>query len=887
MEDTERAAGQLGEPPDADRQNMDAAVQPGLFDAAGQTLSLHFRATPDTVEGILAIAQEWAAQHGLARDDSLSLRLVLDELLANICMHAGADANGLVDMRLEIAGGTGGRNNAACTPQGHVRIVLQDTGKPFNPLQYEPQPMTDIPSAQVGGRGLTLVRLLTVNHAYRWTGASNHFCLDLPLAGTSETAGGAQHHAATEPGLSVLQRLRALWSGNLALRLTVIFSLCALALIWGAMALYYFQVEKVRVANATARAMQALHTQSVISSTFVDRVGNAVQALAVQARQVSRSHGAGVDPDALVRDLEKASQLRSLAAEIPVRGLVMGYGGKTWLYDVRGGGIQKELLGEDLTPLVGRNGQPPQWESVFIRFGEDNPHAAMLYGVPLNPADDADKTWIGTIITMPWIAGTLKGLSGFQNSVPVFFNKDGRYIIYPVGRQMHQGPQSLADEARQYQAPRLRLLEKKILAGEQGEVQLASVVNGNATPWPLPWSGPTSLAYYPMKTPGWYLALLVSSEELGDAPQDVPVAFIWMAVLGPLCIGGLTWIVASRTLRPLHYLASSLERFSQGDLDAPVPRARFADEIGRMLEIFERVRVTLRASFRNLVNSAAEQQRIRNELELARNIQQSMLPRKFPQLPWGRVHAVTEMCSEVCGDLNDCFIQHPADPQKLCCIVGDVCGKGIPAALIMSRAMSLARAFLLAGLSPAHTLESINNALLRQDNSSMFVTMLVGILDQNGEFVWASAGHPPPVLGPESQTGIVETPARSLPWPGELVLGVRKNLRYTLHRLQVQPGQSLLLYTDGADEAQGPAAKKGESAGGELFGEARLVESFAGACRECAEAEPAAVVERLWSDIRSHMQGCAPLDDISLMVITRVKPQGKQGLSADASPGVN
>ena len=421
--------------------------------------------------------------------------------------------------------------------------------------------------------------------------------------------------------------------------------------------------------------------------------------------------------------------------------------------------------------------------------------------------------------------------------------------------EMHMsgGPQSFSDEARKYKAPRLRLLERRILAGEQGEVRLAPVFGGDATPWPLPWQGPTSLAYYPMKTPGWYLALLVSSEELGDAPQELPLVFILMAILGPLCIGCMTWFVTSRTLRPLHHLASSLEGFARGDLDAPVPKALFADEIGRMLETFESVRVTVRASFRNLVNSAAQQQRIRNELDLARNIQRSMLPREFPQLPWARVHAITEMCREVCGDLNDCFVPDPTNPQKICCVVGDVCGKGIPAALIMSRAMSLARAFLLAGLSPAQTLERINDALARQDTSSMFVTMLVGILDQEGGFVWASAGHPPPILGPEPQKGAFGPAARLAPWPGELVLGVRPHLRYATHSLQLRPGQSVLLYTDGADEAQGPAQKSSGNPGGELFGDVRLAQAFSRACRETRNAEPQGVVDRLLKDINRHM----------------------------------
>jgi len=298
-----------------------------------------------------------------------------------------------------------------------------------------------------------------------------------------------------------------------------------------------------------------------------------------------------------------------------------------------------------------------------------------------------------------------------------------------------------------------------------------------------------------------------------------------------------------------------------------------------MLDTFERVRVTLRASFRNLVNSAAAEQRMRNELELARNIQRSMLPDVFPRLPWASVHAGLDMCREVCGDLHDCFVPDPADPTRICCLMGDVCGKGIPAAIVMSRSMSLARAFLLAGLSPAETLSRLNSALLRRENSSMFVTMLVGILDRDGTFSWASAGHPPPLPGPEPEgEGFSSCVVRPLAWPGELVLGVRDGQRYSTFHVRLAPGQSLLLYTDGADEAQAPPASgnAGGASDGELFGEARLAGSFDRACREVdPDAGPEGIVARLREDLARHMDGRPATDDISLMVITRAR-EGKE-----------
>lgn len=870
---------------------MDIGNIPPSPVAQPHRLSLSFDASLDTVEGILAMTQEWAIQEGIARDDVLSLRLVLDELLSNICLHAGQHGQtGKVALHLEFLA-----QPAAPTaqppsrpretspqplraPQGVVHIVLRDTGPPFNPLAYEPEPVSGIRDTPTGGRGLTLVRLLTTRAAYQCEGGSNRLSLDLPLDGHPATHGDPRRTTTpTAATGNFRDRLRARWYANLALRQTVVFTLCAVALIWGAMILYSLEVSRERAVGAATLASQAMHTQSVISSTFLDRVGGGLESVAAVARRLPGIETLLADPDALVRELQKNAGLRSLVAELPVLGIVVGSGGRTWLYRMHDGQENRQRMKQDLASLVAPAGATSVWQSLLLSFQDNAPHAAMFYGAPLAPSGNPADGWIGTIITMPWIAGTLRGLAGFKQAVPFYLDHTGQYIIYPVGRRLGDGPQSLSEEAREHDAPGLAVVEKTILAGGKGVIQLRAVLGGDGTPWPLPWDGPTSLAYAPMRQPGWYLALLVSSEELGNAPQKLPAAFFLMAILGPVCIGCVTWFVTSRTLRPLHELAGALERFGSGDMDAPFPKMRLADEIGRMLATFERVRVTLRVSLRNLVNSAAAQQRIHNELAMARNIQESMLPAVFPSLSWARIHAGIDMCREVCGDLYDSFVPDPEDPSRICCVIGDVCGKGVPAAIIMSRAMSLAHSFLLSGLSPAATLARLNDALLRRDNSSMFVTMLVGILERDGTFSWASAGHPPPLPGPVPEgAGFSPAPAECLPWPGELVLGVRSGESYSTFHLRLKPGQSLLLYTDGADEALGPppAGDLPKAGDGELYGDTRLAASFDHACRNAPPEEPRDIVEQLRADLDRHMAGRPPADDISLLVLTRTRHAG-------------
>ena len=833
---------------------------------ARRPLSLRFAADLDLVEGILAVAQDWAERQEIRRDDGLSLRLVLEELITNVCRHAGLPSGApRVSLQLELMPPPDGPTRSDGSGSGLFRITISDTGKPFNPLSFTAEPVSDVGDTPVGGRGLTLVRLLTSEAGYRRAGGENVLSLVLPLAGQTVAARGEDFRSAGPVPGGFRDRVRALWSGSLAVRQTALFTLCSVALLWGAMGVYLLDVGRQQSEAATVLATQAMHSQAVISSNFVNRVGITVGQVAASLRAMPDLPQLSSDSNLLVERLRSSAQFRSLMAEIPVIGLVVGHGGTTRLYRISDGEVRGVDLDRDLSPFVASGGAPPRWQSVFIPFEESGPHAVMLYGEPLSASGLPADGWIGTVISMPWIADALRAIGGFRNSVPFFVGETGHYMIYPVGRRLGVGPQSLADEARQFGAPGLIDIEKRILAGEKGVTQLRRVFGGDATPWPLPWKGATSLAYYPMLPTGWYLGLLISSDELGDTPQPLPLGFFLLAVLGPLVIGAVTWFVTFRTLRPVRDLASAIERFGGGDMDAPFPTAPVADEIGRMLTIFERVRVTLRASFRNLASSAATQERIFNELGLARDIQTSMLPVVFPQLPWAKVHASIDMSHEVCGDLYDCFIPSD-DASRICCVIGDVCGKGVAAAIVMSRTISLARAFLMEGLMPSETLARLNDALVRGNNSMMFVTMLVGILDADGTFSWASAGHPPPLVGPRPG-GRSAGDVAHLPWSGELVLGVRDGQRYSGFSLRLDPGQSLLLYTDGADEALGPPAVD-EAGRAELYGVSRLAASFEATCRIAGPMAPDAIIARLTADLSAHMAGQPLADDISLMAIT-------------------
>jgi len=196
------------------------------------------------------------------------------------------------------------------------------------------------------------------------------------------------------------------------------------------------------------------------------------------------------------------------------------------------------------------------------------------------------------------------------------------------------------------------------------------------------------------------------------------------------------------------------------------------------------------------------------ELELARNIQASLVPHTFPQHERLSVFGTMIPAAQVGGDLFDCFM---LDDQRLGFTIGDVSGKGIAAALFMAVSRTVLRVAAKKGLSPPDCLLEAHQFLHgERRTTSSYVTCFYGILDlPTGQLTYSRAGHNPPYLvrGNEVQT---------LDAAGGLPLGMLKTVKYDAATVQLEPGDTLLLFTDGITEAMNPRQ--------ELYGEEKLTQ---------------------------------------------------------------
>ena len=264
----------------------------------------------------------------------------------------------------------------------------------------------------------------------------------------------------------------------------------------------------------------------------------------------------------------------------------------------------------------------------------------------------------------------------------------------------------------------------------------------------------------------------------------------------------------------------------------------------------ERLRVAykeLKAAQKQII----EKEKLERELELSSQIQQSILPRSLPKRRGFDFGATMIPAHAVGGDFYT-FLS--LDKNHLGIVVGDVCDKGVPAALFMSVVYSLIRVEARNSKSPVKVLRQVNRHLLNMmNNSSMFVTLIYGVLNcENGHFHYARAAHPTPILLDGKGTGL---PVHTK--PGQ-PLGLFGNLPIDEERIAIPAGGTLLLFTDGLNEAS--------NVDGAAFGDdGRLSNSLASARHKRAQR----ICEHLWDDIQAFGEGLPQGDDFTAVIIKR------------------
>ncbi len=258
---------------------------------------------------------------------------------------------------------------------------------------------------------------------------------------------------------------------------------------------------------------------------------------------------------------------------------------------------------------------------------------------------------------------------------------------------------------------------------------------------------------------------------------------------------------------------------------------------------------------RKMIEFAEENRRMEGELEVAQTIQMAMLPKVFPPFMDRldiNLYGIVDPAKEVGGDLYDFYVRH----NKLFFCVGDVSGKGVPAALVMAMTRSLFRSITSHEEDPAEIVRKMNRAIVDQNAQNMFLTLFLGVLDcENGELGYCNAGHNAPAImvnGEWTQLEVVPN----------LPLGIEPEFTFQKQQTHLQHGDILFLYTDGLTEA--------ENKRHELYGEERMLNELKS--ERMKGLSPRHMINAMQASVEAYREGAEQSDDLTMLVVRYQTP---------------
>ncbi len=409
------------------------------------------------------------------------------------------------------------------------------------------------------------------------------------------------------------------------------------------------------------------------------------------------------------------------------------------------------------------------------------------YSLPFYRHIDNERKLAGIITTDI----SLEKLTEIVNSVEIL--KTGyAYLISKYGRLIaHPDDDLILNEtiftiAEQRNDENLRNIGRRMVRGESGFKPFISIKQ-NKKSW---------IYYAPLASSGWTLAVIFPEDELLEDVIEQTIAVCVLGVLGLILLIIIISFLANSITGPLREMSKAAEAVGDGDLDAELPPIKSNDEVGLLTQAFANMKISLKEYISQLKETTAAKERIESELSIAKEIQVSILPRTFPAFPDREefdIYAMMEPAKEVGGDFYDfCLV----DEKKLYFVIGDVSGKGVPAALFMMIAKTLLKNEALRGSSAAEILRNVNDIIALDNTTSMFATVFCCLLNiETGELEFANAGHNPPLLCTKGKG------FEFLNVKKGFVLGPMPDFNFVSEKIKLNKNDCIFLYTDGVTEA--------------------------------------------------------------------------------------
>ena len=358
------------------------------------------------------------------------------------------------------------------------------------------------------------------------------------------------------------------------------------------------------------------------------------------------------------------------------------------------------------------------------------------------------------------------------------------------------------------------------------------------------------LYYAPIKRAGWTITLECDEDEIIAGVKAVRWQMVIFSVLGILGLSFICLFLMRKFLRPIKLYSNAALHIAEGNFHTHLPKVRDHNELWALGNSLDHMQQSLDKYIQQLKTTTQEKGRIESELNIASKIQMSMIPKIFPPYPDRDdvdIYGSLIPAKAVGGDLYDFFLRD----EKLFFCVGDVSGKGVPASLVMAVTRSLMRIVAAQESRPERIVTSLNNSMSDMNESNMFVTLFVGVLDMpTGRMRYCNAGHNAPVII-DGETHEV----KMLDVKPNLPIAIMPNMKFEAQEITITPGTDIFMYTDGLTEA--------ENAEKELFGEERMIEVLKNMENKTSKQQ----IEGMLDAVHQHVKDAEQSDDLTMIAI--------------------
>ena len=469
--------------------------------------------------------------------------------------------------------------------------------------------------------------------------------------------------------------------------------------------------------------------------------------------------------------------------------------------------------------------------------------AMVTYSVPLHDTEGQTYAILCADIDLRWVRNIVEAAKPYDDSKVVVIGRDSQYVCHPDLKWVQSV--NVIQQAHNTKNSGVINMTERILKWQRGvdtveSQQLFGSDNNNRD------SGPTYVFYAPIPRVQWAICFTISEAKVMQQPNQLRVHLAILLVVLLVIISWVLRAIIHSQLQPLKVLASSTAEVAKGDFTTQLPTIKTHDEIRELRDSFEDMQTSLSEYIIQLKDTTASKAAIESELHVATDIQMSMLPKQFLPIEGHEdvpVFGQLTPAKAVGGDLFDFFVRG----EKLFFCIGDVSGKGVPAALVMAVTQALFRSISANESSPANIVGQLNNSLARHNDSNMFVTLFVGILDlNNGHLLYSNAGHDAPLL--------IGQGIGWLPCDSNLPAGIMADWAFTQQEADIYLGTTIFLYTDGLTEA--------ENISHQQFGEDRIMK-----VAETYPATPQQLIEAMTQGVHEFVRHAEQSDDLTMLAI--------------------